>query len=157
MQAIDPGLLHQLLRHGVRQEAGHLLSHLGPRRAVRLHAHRLDHRVRPAAIGHPADHLGQVLVVLAQVQHLHASLAGAPEALGHQVHADHAVAAMLRDARGHVADGTQPEDDDGAAIRDVRVFHGLPGRGQHVGEIDEAVVGRPVGNLDRQRVAERHA
>jgi hypothetical protein len=38
-----------------------------------------------------------------------------------------------------------------------RVLDALPGRRQDVGEVDEALVRRAVGHLDRQRVAERDA
>src|SRR3712207_7073718 len=50
-------------------------------------------------------------------------------------------------------------------IRDIGVtgvqtcalpIYRLPGRRQHVGEVDEPVVGQPLGDRDRQRVAEGH-
>jgi hypothetical protein len=63
---------------------------------------------------------------------------------------------VLGDAGAHVTDGAQPEDQDAAALRDAGVLDGLPGGGQDVGQVDEAVVERGVGHLDRQRVAERH-
>jgi hypothetical protein len=91
--------------------------------------------------------VGEVGVVLAQVDHLGAAGADALEALGHEVDADHAVAAMQRDAARHVADRSEPEHDDAAAVRDPGVLDRLPRGGEDVGEVDEALVRRPVGTL----------
>ena len=40
--------------------------------------------------------------------------------------------------------------------RDVGVLHRLPRGGQHIGEVDEAVVGRALGHLDRAVLGLRH-
>src|SRR3712207_7822273 len=40
------------------------------------------------------------------------------------------------------ADRAKSPDADGAPLRDVRVGDGLPARRQHVGEVEEALVGR---------------
>ena len=44
--------------------------------------------------------------------------------------------------------GPRPEHGQGAAGADARVLHRLPGGGQHVGQVDEPVVRRPVRHLD---------
>ena len=82
----------------------------------------------------------------------------ARQALGHEIEADHrAGAEMLGDPRGHLADRSQPDDRDAAAVGDLRVLHGLPGGGQDVGQEEEAVVGRPFGDLDGAVMGLGHA
>ena len=50
--------------------------------------------------------------------------------------------------RQHIcADRTEAEDGQRSALRDVGVGHGLPRRGQHVGEEHEALVRRASGTL----------
>ena len=56
---------------------------------------------------------------------------------------------MLGDARRHVPDRAEAEDGDRAAVGDVRVLDRLPGGGEDVGEVDEAVVRWALGDLDR--------
>ena len=46
---------------------------------------------------------------------------------------------------------------DGAALLDVGVLHGLPRRGQDVGEVEVALVGHALGHLDRTELGLRHA
>ena len=64
MQPIDAGLLHQLALQRVREHSGHRLHRLAHRRAVRLHADRVDDGVGAAAVGHAAHDLDEVVVVL---------------------------------------------------------------------------------------------
>ncbi len=92
-----------------------------------------------------------------EVDDVDAATADTLESLGHEVDADHPVAAVLRDAAGHVADRPEAEHDDGAARRNCRVLDGLPSRRHHVGEEDEAVVRRPFRHLYRKTVPERDA
>ena len=121
-----------------------------------LHADGIDHAVRAPAVGHLPDRAGQVVLV-AEVKHLDAAAADPLQPFGHEVDADDAVAPVGRDSRGHVPDRAEPEHDEGPAVGHGGVLDALPGGGQHVGEEQEAVVGRTVGNLDRQEVAERDA
>ena len=79
---------------------GHRVRQLADRGAVGLHADRVDHRVRPAAVGHVADRVGQVVVVLAEVDRLDAAPARALEPLGDQVDADHAPRPAVPARRG---------------------------------------------------------
>jgi hypothetical protein len=157
VQPVDPGLLHELLRHGVRQQTRHLLRELGARRAVRLHAHRVDHGVGAAAVGQLADHLGEVILVLKQVEHLGPAPADALEPLGHEIDADHAVTPVERYARGHVPDRAKAEDGDASAVRDAGVLDRLPGRRQDVRQVDEALVRKLFRHLDVRVVRVRHA
>src|SRR3954466_141277 len=69
---------------------------------------------------------------------------------------DPARAQMLGHPCGHVTDRAQSEHQHTAALGDARVLPRLPGRRQHVGQIDVAVVERGVWNLDREGVAEGH-
>ena len=73
--------------------------------------------------------------------------------------AEHALgAAVLRDPAGtsrRSARGRARAT--AAAVGDLGVLDGLPGGGQHVGQVDEAVVGRPLRDLDRAEVRLRHA
>src|SRR4051794_22567044 len=108
---------------------------------------------RPPVI--PRISSGSSPLVLTEVERLDAPCAHPLEPLGHEIDADHAIAAILRDARRHVADRPEAEHHDGAAIRYRRVLDSLPSRRQDVGEEDEAVVRRSVGDLDRQAVSER--
>ena len=65
-------------------------------------------------------------------------------------------AAVLRDAAAMSPIGPEPEHHHAAAIGDVGVLDRLPGGGQHVGEVDEAVVGRPSGTLIGSVLGLRH-
>ena len=63
---------------------------------------------------------------------------------------------MAGDARRHLPDRAEPEHHDAAALGDVGERHGLPGGGQHVGEVEEALVGRAVGDHDGAVLRLRH-
>ena len=52
--------------------------------------------------------------------------------------------------------GPRPSTTTRAAVGDVGVLDGLPRGGQHVGQEEEPVVGRPVGHLDRAVLRLRH-
>ena len=110
----------------------------------------------PAAVGGVADR-GDDVLLLGRVDHRDAPRARPREPLGDDVGAEDLLRAEVQgDPGGHVADRAQAEDEHAAVLRDAGVLHRLPGRRQDVGEVDEAVVGRAVGHLDRQGVAERH-
>ena len=97
------------------------------------------------------------VVLLGRVDDRDAARAGPREPLGDDVGAEDLPGAQVQgDAGGHVADRAQAEDEHAAALRDAGVLHRLPRGGQDVGEVDEAVVRRALGHLDRQGVAERH-
>ncbi len=123
---------------------------------MRLHADRVDHGVRPAAVGQLTDRARQV-VLAREIEHLEAATTHALQPLGHQVHADHAITAMRGDPGGHVADRPEAEHDQRATVGHAGVLDALPCRRQHVGEEHEAIVGRTLRDLDRQEVAERNA
>ena len=91
-----------------------------------------------------ADDVAEVVAVVAQVDDLRAPGPRALEPLGHQVDGDHAVAAVRGDPRRHVADRPWPSTVTLPPSGIAGVLHGLPGGRQHVGEVDEAVVGRPL-------------
>jgi hypothetical protein len=124
---------------------------------VRLHADRVDDRVRAAAVGQLADVVAEVLLVDLQVDDLDAARGDAGEAVGLEIDADDAEALVLGDAAGHVADRAEAEDDERAAVGHRRVLDGLPGGRQDVGEVDEPVVRRALGDLDRRVLRLRHA
>ena len=60
-EAVDARRLHDLARDGVGEEAGEGVRELAARRAVRLHADRVDHRVGAAAAGELAHGAGDVV------------------------------------------------------------------------------------------------
>ena len=67
-------------------------------------------------------------------------------------------AAVLGDAACHLADRAEAEDERRCRPSGiVRVLDRLPGGRQHVGEEEEAVVGRALGHLDRPVLGLRHA
>ncbi len=156
-QPVDARLLDQLRRDGVGQEPGKVLGELSERGAVGLHADRVDDGVRPAAVGQLAQRLGDVIVV-AQIDDLGAVTPRELEPLRHEVDAQHPRgAAQERHPAAHLADRAEAVDGHGAAGGDGRVVHCLPGRRQHVREVDEAIVGRPVRHLDGAVVRLRDA
>ena len=53
--------------------------------------------------------------------------------------------------------GPRPSTTTRAAVGDRRVLDRLPGGRQHVGEVEEALVGRALGHLDRPVLRLRHA
>ena len=58
--------------------------------------------------------------------------------------------------RAHICRSAEAEHREAAAVGDVRIGDGLPGGRQNIGEVDEAIVRRSVGNLDRAEVSLRH-
>ena len=124
---------------------------------MRLHADRVDHGVRPAAVRALAQRVADVVDLL-DVDRLDAVALGEREPLGHEVEAEHAPgAAVLGDPGTHLADRAEAEDGDAAALGDRGVLDRLPRGGQDVGEVDEALVGRALGDLDRAVVGLRDA
>ena len=82
----------------------------------------------------------------------------AREPLRHEVEPEDGLdAQVLGDAGAHLADRPEADDGEAAALRDLRVLHRLPRGGQDVGEEEEAVVRRPVGDLDRPVLRLRNA
>ena len=127
------------------------------RRAVGLHADRVDDAVRAAAGRALADGAGDV-VLGADVDRLDAVAGGELESLRDEVDAeDLPGAAVERDATRHLADRSQAEHRQRAAVRHRGVLHRLPGRRQHVGEVEEALVRRPLGHLDGTELRLGHA
>jgi hypothetical protein len=154
-EAVDAGRFHQRLGDGAGQQPGQRLREVGWCRAVGLNADRVDHRVRAAPAGQLAQRGGHVVNVVG-IQDLDAMLAGHFEPLGHQIHTDDACAAVPRDARGHLADRAESEDDDAAALGDRRVLYRLPGCGQNVRQKQEPFVGWALWNFDRSELGLRH-
>jgi hypothetical protein len=101
--------------------------------------------------------VAEVLLVDLQVDDLDAARGDAGQAVGLEIDADDAEALVLGDAAGHVADRAEAEHDERAAVGHRRVLDGLPGGRQDVGEVDEAVVRRALGDLDRRVLRLRHA
>ena len=134
------------------QHPDHLLRGLRDRGPVRLHADRVDHGVGAPAGGEVA-HRGDEVVDGGRVDRLDAVPLGHRAAFRHEVDAHDAPrAAAQRDAGRHLADRPEPEHDDRAARRDVRVLDRLPRRGDHVGEIEVALVRGPVVRHDHGSV-----
>ena len=88
-----------------------------------------------------------------EVDGLDAVPGGHGEALGHPVDAHHPPSALMPgDTCAHLADRPEAPHADGGPGLHVGVRHCLPCRRQHVGEVEEAVIGRPVGYFDRPEV-----
>ena len=122
-----------------------------------LHPDRVDHAVGPASRGHPAEPLCDV-VRLCDVHGLDAVRARPRQSFWHQVDSDDLRgAAMLGHPRAHLADRAEAEYGDAARLRDLGVLDGLPRGRQHVGQVDEAIVGRSFRHLDRAVVGLRDA
>ena len=156
-------LVGHRLRHRVGQQAHHLLGrrrHLGPDRvvvAVRLHADRVDHGVRPATVDQVEQRRRDV-VHLARVEGLDAEPLGQRAALGHRVDADHPFRTeVFADPGRELPDRSEAEHGQRAPARGVGVHHRLPRRGQDVGQVQELLVGRAVRDLDRAELGLRHA
>jgi hypothetical protein len=108
---------------------------------------RVYNRVRTAAIRQVEKFLGNAGVVR-PVQGLGSIAPSKLASLGHKIDADDALDAdVLGDADAHLADRTEPVDRERAAIGNVRVCDGLPGRREHIGQVEEALVGGPSGTL----------
>ena len=149
-EPVDAGRLDRLAGDRVGQEARQPVRELADRRAVRLHADGVDHRVRPPPARLLAHDRGEVVVLL-EVERLarrgsraRSSRSGTRSIADHVLHAP-----VLGDAARHLADRPEAEHEQAAAGGHVGVGHRLPGGGQHVGEVDEAVVRRALGHLDR--------
>jgi hypothetical protein len=92
------------------------------------------------------------------VDGLDAVAAGHGQPLGHEIHAEHAVRAhRFRAARGELPDRAEPIHGYGPTRRDVRVAGGLPPGGQDVRQVQEAVIRRSLGHLDRPELGLRNA
>jgi len=89
------------------------------------------------------------------VDDVDAPLPGHREALRHAVDGDDVIAAVPRDPGGHLPDGSEAEDRETATLGHAGVLHALPRGGQHVGEVEEALVGRALGDDDRTEVGVR--
>ena len=114
-------------------------------RPVRLHADRVDHGIRAPAGGQVAHRVADV-VDLAQVERRTPRARARLQPASTQVDADHlADAAVQGDAARHVADRAQAEHEEGALRLGVGVRDRLPRGRQHVGQVDEPVVGRARG------------
>ena len=84
---------------------GDALGERRARRTVRLHPHRVDHRVWTTTVGQLAYHAGKIIFVLPQIDHLDAVGERSLEPLVHQVHRDDLVdPLLLGNPAGHVAD-----------------------------------------------------
>ena len=146
VEAVGARLLHHLLGHRVGHERGHLLREARAGRTVRLHAHRVDHRVgaRPSVISRisPATSSCSLRSSTSIPLRLARSIRS-----GTRVHGDHPEAEVFGDPGRHVAYRPQAEHGHAAALGYVRVGDRLPARRQDVREVDKALVGRASGTL----------
>jgi len=91
------------------------------------------------------------------VEHGDAVTAGELQPLGDGVDRDDLLRTeILGDAGAHLSDRTQADDRAGAAGPDVGVLHGLPRRGEYVGQEQKPFVGVLMGHLDRPELRLRH-
>ena len=124
---------------------------------VGLHAHRVDHRVRSAAVDH-VQQRRRHFVHLAGVERFDAEPLGQRAPFRHRVDADHPFyAEVFADAGGKLPDRSEAEYGQRAARRSVCVHHRLPRRGQDVGQVQELLVRGAVGDLDRTELGLGHA
>ena len=115
------------------------------------------HAVGPASVRQVADRVADV-VDGRDVERLDAVPRRHREALGDEIEADDpAGAAVQRHATRHLADRAEPEHHQRPARRDGCVLDSLPGGREHVREVDEAFVRRPLRDLDRAELRLRHA
>jgi hypothetical protein len=122
---------------------------------VGLHPDGIDRRVRAAARSQLAESLADVAVDGADVDRFDPVALGEREPLLDEVESDHARPPVQGDPRAHLSDRSEPEDRDRALLGDRRELHRLPRGRKHVGEENEALVRRPLGNLDRAEVRVR--
>jgi hypothetical protein len=116
---------------------------------VRLHADGVEHGVRAAAAGLLAQGLDDGALVGRRDGDGAVAL-GHGDPLGHGVDAEDLLDAQVAgEPDGHLADRPEAQDGERRARADVREHHALPGRGQHVGQEQEALVRRAVRHLDR--------
>ena len=79
---------------------------------MRLHAHRVDYRVRTTTVSQLPYHLGKIIFVLPEIDHLHAASQRSLQPLVHQVHRDDLVdPLLLGDPAGHIADRPETQDE----------------------------------------------
>ena len=72
---------------------------------MRLHAHCVKHRVRTTTVSQLAHHLGKIIFVLPEIDHLDALGERSLQPRVHQVHRNDLVdPPLLGDPAGHVAD-----------------------------------------------------
>jgi hypothetical protein len=153
-EPVDAGLLHQRRRDRAGQQADELLCGRRTRRAVCLHADRVDDGIGTPAGGEFAQLVGTGRV---EVEHFDAMARRHVAPFRDRVDGDHACSPMAGDPSAHLADGSEPEDDHRASRRDGGEVDRLPRRWQDVGQEEEAFVGRPVGHLDRPELRLRDA
>ncbi|OEI68888.1 hypothetical protein Cus16_1377 [Curtobacterium sp. ER1/6] len=153
-EPVDAGGLDRLLRELVGQQPGRALGEPGDGVAVRLHADRVDDTVRAAPVGQ-VDQLRHHVVV--EVEHLDAVLRAEVATDLLRVDGEHAVAQVLADARGELADRAEAEHRERAALGDLGVLHGLPRGRDDVAHEEPLVVSTGVGHLDGAVVGVRHA
>ena len=120
---------------------------------MRLHADRIQHGVRPASVGERAQ---QVEHVIREAESLNPVPFRHLAALLDRVDRDHAVPEVPADAGRELADGPETDHREGAAIRNIRVLHTLPGRRQDVAEKQVALVGQVGVDLHRVEVGVLH-
>jgi hypothetical protein len=104
---------------------------------VRLHPHGLDDGVRSATVRRVADLVDDGF---RGVEGADAVLLGEGPALRHGVDRVDLVAEVRGDPGGELTDRTEAVDADAAAVRHVRVLHGLPGGREDVAQEEVAVV-----------------
>jgi hypothetical protein len=96
---------------------GDALGECGGRRTVRLHAHCVNHRVRTATVSQLAYHLGKIIFMLPEIDHLDAPGEGSLQPRVHQVHRDDRVdPPLLGDPAGHVADRSEAQNEQRATV-----------------------------------------
>ena len=83
-----------------------------------------------------------------EVDDIDSPVSGTLKPFRHQVDRDDAGAVMLRNTRGHIADWSEAQNDEGSSLGNGGVLDGLPRGGEHVREIDEAIVRRSFRHLD---------
>ena len=101
---------------------------------MRLHPYRIDDRVRAATVGQLAHHVRKIIFVLSQIDNLYAASTGPLQPGIYQVNGNNCVdPLLLSDPAGHVADWSQPQDQQRTSIWHCRVLHRLPCGRQHIG------------------------
>ncbi len=156
LQPVDAGPGHHRSLHLLGQQRERLLRGLRDRRAVRLHADRVDDGVGAAAVGRSRTTSGSLSEVTSS-----RSIVSAPRAPGRASRSGTRSTTMtsmprssaIRAAMSPIGPAPMTSREPPAA--DVGVLHGLPGGRQHVREVEEPVVRRTLRHLDRKEVGER--
>ena len=147
--AIAAGPFHQRRRDLGRRAARDRLHELLHRRTVCLCTHGVDDRVRAAALGQ-LEKLARDRGIVAPLDDLGPVAARQLISLRDEVDADDALDAKVPgDSNAHLPDRPETVDRERASFRHVRVCHRLPGGREHVGEIEEALVGWAFRHFDR--------